>query len=461
MDRNDIKEVLDEQRRYFQSGESRSVDFRLWQLGKLKVAVEKYEKEIIAALNDDLGKSDLESYTTEIGFVIAEINFMLKNLRRFAKAQKVKTPLLYWGGKSYIYSDPLGLALIIGPWNYPFQLMIAPLIGAIAGGNCAVLKPSEYAPQSSAVIKKIISENFPEEYIAVIEGGAEESTALLQERFDHIFFTGGPMVGRIVMQAAARNLTPVTLELGGKSPCIVDSNVNIKYVAQRIAWGKFLNAGQTCVAPDYLLLDKKIKDELLQELKQAVNDFYGFDPQISKDYSRIINERHFFRLSNLLGQGNVICGGQTDQEQRYIAPTIITDIGPDDMIMQEEIFGPILPVLEYEKLDEVIEFVNSRPKALALYFFSQDRRQQKRILKETSSGGVCINDTLIHITSHHLPFGGAGESGMGNYHGKASFDSFVHKKSVLKNTLSYDLRLKYPPYTISLERMKKILKKLM
>jgi len=453
-----IKELLVKQREYFNSGKTRSIEFRTAQLKKVQSILVKNEAEIFEVLNMDLGKSPMESYISEVGFLQAEIRYMLKNIKRLNRATRVRTPLIYTGARSYIYNDPLGVVLIIGPWNYPLQLIIAPLLGAIAAGNCAVLKPSELAPCTSGIIKKIIESEFDQGFIAVVEGDVEVSRALLKEKFDHIFFTGGTEVGRIVMQAAARNLTPVTLELGGKSPCIVDRNINIDYAARRICWGKFLNAGQTCVAPDYLLVHRDIKQKLLEKMKKVLLEFYGNDPQLSTDFARIINDRHFNRLLKLLGKGDIITGGDVDQAERYIAPTIIDNVSPDDPVMQEEIFGPILPVMEYKKLDEVIHFINERPKPLALYFFSQDKSQQKRIMQETTSGGVCINDCLIHITTRELPFGGVGESGIGSYHGKATFTTFSHQKSVMINSMLFDMPVKYPNYKISLQKMKQMLK---
>lgn len=454
----EINELLNKQRAYYASGITKDPDFRLYQLKKLSSAMDTYEKDILHALQADLHKPCLEGYTSELGFVNSEIDYMISKLHRFARPQKVRTPLAYLGAKSRIYSDPLGLVLIIGPWNYPFHLMIAPLVGAIAGGNCSILKPSEYAPHVSKVIKEMISAAYAEEYVAVVEGDENECSALLQERFDHIFFTGGATVGRIVMQAASRHLTPVTLELGGKSPCIVDSSCNIEQAARRICWGKFLNSGQTCVAPDYLLAEGKIKEELVKAIKNNIRGFYGDDPFNSPDYPRIINERHFNRLQAYLDDGVILCGGQSKQEDLYIAPTLLDQVSPDAPVMQEEIFGPILPVMEYQSLDEAIHFVNQRPKPLALYFFSRDKQKQEKVLRETSSGGVCINDTLSHITTQHLPFGGVGESGMGRYHGQASFDTFVHKKSVLKGSYLFDLNIKYPPYNTPVEKMKKLMK---
>jgi len=328
----------------------------------------------------------------------------------------------------------------------------------MAAGNCTVIKPSELAPHSSAVLQALIQDSFPEEYIAVFEGGAEMSSELLEQPFDHIFFTGGSTVGKLVMQAAARQLTPMTLELGGKSPCLVDQDINIEYTARRIIWGKFLNAGQTCVAPDYLLLQREIKEPLLKKMGEVLLKFYGANPRQSTDYARIISEGHFQRLEALLVDGRILYGGEAVREERYIAPTIMDRIAPDSPLLQEEIFGPLLPILEFGDLEEAIQFVNERPKPLALYFFSRNRKRQEQVLKRSSSGGVCINDTLSHISSPYLPFGGVGESGMGSYHGRASFELFSHKKSVLHQSLSFDIPLKYPPYRIPLQALKKLLR---
>jgi aldehyde dehydrogenase (NAD+) len=425
---------------------------------KLKAVLAKSEADILNALKKDLGKCDFEAYTTEVALVINDIDYMIKNIKRLSKPKKVKTPLMYIGGSSYVIPEPFGVVLIIGPWNYPFQLVMSPLVGAIAAGNCAVIKPSEFSPHISKVISKLIKETFSQNYIAVVEGGIETSQLLLEQKFDYIFFTGGTGIGKIVMAAAAKNLTPVTLELGGKSPCIVNYNANLKYAAKRIVWGKFLNAGQTCVAPDYLLVHKKIKEELLKNVIETVKEFYGDEPSISNFYSKIINERHFDRLISLLDEGKVLVGGKHNRENLYIAPTVVDPTSIQSKIMQEEIFGPILPVIEYEELNEAISFVNARPKPLALYFFSNDRKSMDRVIKETSSGGVCINDTISHITTPYLPFGGVGDSGMGNYHGSSSFDTFSHKKSVLRNQMTFDIKIKYPPYNISLNIIKKIMK---
>jgi aldehyde dehydrogenase (NAD+) len=356
---------------------------------------------------------------------------------------------------SSVVREPYGVALIIGPWNFPFQLTFSPLVGAMAAGNCALLKPPIATPHSSRVIAKIIGDHFEPAYISVVEGGAETGQMLLEEKFDYIFFTGGPATGRLVMQAAAKHLTPVTLELGGKNPCIVDVDTHLDYTARRIVWGKFFNAGQSCVAIDYLLVDKAIKKQLLDRIVTYIPEFYGADPSLSTDYARIVDETHFDRLSRLLGQGKIIIGGQADRASRYIAPTVIDGITGHEPIMEDEIFGPLLPVIGYDDLTEAIAMINARPKPLALYFFSQDKEKQTRVLSETSSGGGCINDTVIHETTG-LPFGGVGESGMGTYHGKASFDTFSHERSIIKSGFLLDIKLRYPPYKDHLKWLRKI-----
>jgi aldehyde dehydrogenase (NAD+) len=352
-------------------------------------------------------------------------------------------------------ADPYGVTLIIGPWNFPVQLMLTPLVGAIAAGNCAMLKPSIAAPRTSHLLTKLISGTFDPSYVSILEGGAETVQALLEERFDHVFFTGGPAAGRLVMAAAAKHLTPITLELGGKNPCIVDADTHLEYTARRIAWGKFFNAGQSCVAVDYVLVQKSVKQALLDLLEDCVRRFYGADPSRSPDFGRIIDEWHFDRLAGLLGEGRIVTGGTRDRASRYIAPTIIDGIRPGDPIMEDEIFGPLLPVLEYDDLGQAITFVNERPKPLALYFFSRDRQRQDRVLRETSSGGGCLNDTVIHQTTC-LPFGGAGPSGIGKYHGKASFDAFSHERSIIKGGFLFDIPLRYPPYKNHLKWLKKL-----
>jgi acyl-CoA reductase-like NAD-dependent aldehyde dehydrogenase len=439
-----VKDIIRKQREFFATGKTKDVEWRIEQLKRLKQAIVAHQEAILSAVKADLGRPDFEAYF-EIAS-IADINYAIKHLKSWVKPKKVRAGIEQFPASAQIYPEPLGVVLIIAPWNYPFQLMISPLTGAIAAGNCAVLKPSEIAANTSSVITDIIQKTFDPAYIAVVEGGVETSQALLEEKFDHIFFTGGTAIGKIVMQAAAKHLTPVTLELGGKSPCIVDSDVDLKHTAKRITWGKYLNAGQTCIAPDYLLVDRRIKSELLTEIKKCVNEFYGNDPAQSPDYGRIISYRHFERLEPLLKEGKIVIGGQTKPEEKYIAPTVIDGVSWESPLMQEEIFGPILPVLEYEEIKDAIAQINARPKPLALYIFSKDEQKQQQVLQETSSGGVCINDTVMHVGVTDLPFGGVGDSGIGNYHGKASFDTFSHYKSVLKKGLWFDQNWRYPPY---------------
>ena len=454
----DIENKLKIQRDFFRTDITKDLSFRIDALKKLKEAIKSNRNVILDCLLEDLDKCHFEGFATEVNLVISEIDYMLRNLKKLIKPKKVRTPLAYFGGKSFIISEPYGQALIIGPWNYPFQLTFAPLVGAIAAGNCAVIKPSELSPKTSAITKKIISETFDERYIMVFEGDANVSKALLDYKFDYIFFTGGTAVGKVVMQAAAKNLTPVTLELGGKSPCIVDSNTNIENAARRIAWGKFINAGQTCVAPDYVLAESSIKEKLIAEIKKSIKDFYGDMPIESKHYCRIINRKHFSRLTNYLKNLQVAIGGKFDCENLRIEPTVVEGLTGNEDIMQEEIFGPILPVLTYNKIEDAIAFVNERPKPLALYIFTNNKKISDRILKQTSSGGVSINDTISHITSANLPFGGVGESGMGNYHGKATFDVFSHKRSVLRSSMMIDAKIKYPPYKMSVDLFEKAAK---
>ena len=440
-----IARVIEQQRQFFAGGTTKNVDFRRQQLEKLKAAIEQKGAQIIAALHQDLRKPEFEGYV-ELA-VLQDIDYALEHLQSWTERKEVEASLDRVSTSAYIYSEPLGNVLIIGPWNYPFSLMISPLIGAIAAGNCTILKPSELAPQTSHVLTELIADTFDPEYIAAIEGGIETSQSLLAENFNHIFFTGGTKIGKIVMEAAAKNLTPVTLELGGKSPCIVDRNIDLKETAKRIAWGKFLNAGQTCIAPDYLLVDKQIKTELIAAIKQCVKDFYGDNPQASPDFARIINRRQFDRLQKLLSEVEIVLGGETDADDLYISPTLVKDPAVDSPLMEVEIFGPILPILEYDDLSSAIALINSRSKPLALYIFSEDKNIQQQVLMNTSSGGVCINDTIMHVGVNELPFGGVGDSGIGSYHGKASFDTFSHQKSVLKMPFHADLNWRYAPYT--------------
>jgi aldehyde dehydrogenase (NAD+) len=441
-----INSILQEHGAYFETGEARDIDFRLRQLGILKKAIQKNEPKITKALFKDLHKSEFESYATEIGYVLDSIGYFMKNLRSWAKVKKVKTPYIHAGSKSYVYYEPYGTVLIIGPFNYPFQLVIEPLIGAIAAGNCVVIKPSEYTPNISKVISDLIKESFDESYIRMIEGGKEINSLLINSHFDYMFFTGSVPVGKIVMEAASKNLVPVTLELGGKSPCIIDKDANLDIAAKRVVWGKFLNAGQTCVAPDYLLVHRDVKNGFVEKMIHSIKEFYGEDPKLSPDFGRIVNERQITRLIGLIDNEKVIYGGEFDMENLYISPTIVDNVTWEDKVMEDEIFGPILPVIEYEDLENMIKIVNSRPKPLALYIFTENRDVEKKVIENISYGGGCVNDTMTHLATPFLPFGGVGPSGLGSYHGEESFKTFSHSKSVLKRSTRLDIKFLYPPY---------------
>ena len=455
---NEIKQILADQKKFFQSGRTKDFEFRLQNLARLKDAIVQNEASIFKALNADLSKSTYESYLSEVGVVLNEIRLARGKLKSWARPRRVRTPFVLWVGSSRIYYEPYGTALIIAPWNYPFQLAIAPLIGSIAAGNCSVLKPSEYAPHTAAILSQIIGSHFDNSYLAVIEGEAQVGEALLREHFDYIFFTGSVSVGKMVMAAAARHLTPVTLELGGKSPCIVDQDANIDQASRRIVFGKFINAGQTCIAPDYLLVHASNTQRLREHIEKYVQRFYGNNPRKSPDYARIINRRHFDRLVALLDGSRILFGGQNDPEDLYIAPTLIEDPGWEHPIMREEIFGPILPLLAFDDLAEVVNLLNSRPKPLALYVFSNRPQNCQRVIQTVSFGGGCINDTVVHFANSHLPFGGVGNSGMGNYHGKASFEAFSRQKGILKKSFAYEPPLRYPPYKNKLAILRKILR---
>jgi aldehyde dehydrogenase (NAD+) len=442
----EARAIMSAQRAYFKAGHTRPYRFRRKQLRALRQAIIDREEALFEALHKDFRKSKFETYATEIAFTIAELDIVLKGLENWMQPQSIPASLLNFPSSDQVQFDPYGLSLIIAPWNYPFQLAIAPLIGTLAAGNCAVVKPSENTPHTSALIQEMIEDIFPPEYVKVIQGEVPTSTVLLAQKWDKIFFTGSPAVGKIVAQAAAKHLTPVTLELGGKSPCIVDETADIKLAAKRIAWGKYLNGGQTCIAPDYLLVHPKIKDQLIQEIGKQIESFYGADPQASEDYPRIINRKNFDRLARYLKSGTIALGGETDPESLYIAPTVLDEVSWDDLVMEDEIFGPILPVLTYDDLDEAVEAINERTKPLALYIFSSRTRRQEKILKETTSGGVCVNDTISHIVNPKLPFGGVGNSGQGAYHGRHSFEVFSHKKSISKRGTWFDLPLRYAPY---------------
>lgn len=456
----DMKKILHEHKQFFHNGHTKTLEFRLEQLQKLKDAIIRYEKEIITSLNKDLRKSEFEAYGTEIGFTLDSLRYMLKNLKQWMKPEKVKTPLHQFPAKSYIMKEPYGTVLIIGPFNYPFQLIIEPLIGAIAAGNCVVLKPSESTPHVSALIKKMMRETFDEHYVRVIEGEKEITSLLIHAPFDYIFFTGSVPVGKIVMEAAAKNLVPITLELGGKSPVIVDDTANLEIAAKRIMWGKMINAGQTCIAPDYVIAHAKIKDSLIDKMKEAVTSFYGIDASKSEDYGRIVNERQFDRLAEIIekDRSKVVFGGNVLREDLYIQPTIFDKITWDDASMMDENFGPILPVLEFNHLDEAINMINDRPKPLALYVFTENKRVEDEVLSKVSFGGGCVNDTLSHVASAHLPFGGVGNSGIGAYHGKHSFEVFSHSKSILKKSTKFELGIVFPPYKDKIKLAKKLLK---
>lgn len=452
------QKLIEKQRQFFLTDQTKQISFRMDALTNLRNGIKSYEKTLMDALNSDLNKSEFEAYSTEIGVVLEEIRFTAKNLASWAKPEKVRTPLTHLGSKSYIYSEPYGIALIIAPWNYPFQLALAPLIGAIAAGNCAVLKPSELTPKTSEVITTLIKNIFPEEYIAVVQGGVETSQALLQEKVDYIFFTGSVSVGKTIMEAAAKNLTPVTLELGGKSPCIVHSDADLRLAAKRIAWGKFTNAGQTCIAPDYLYVQEEIKEDFLNYLKDAIKELYGPSPLQNPYYTHIVNEKHFKRLYSLLNNGDIFFGGKTTAKDFVIEPTILHHISWDDPIMKDEIFGPILPVFQYESMDGVIEEIQHHAKPLSLYLFTNNEQVERKVLDSISFGGGCINDTLYHFVSPYLPFGGVGTSGIGAYHGKGSFDTFSHKKSILKQTIKFDIPFSYPNVRNGLRKLKFFLK---
>ncbi|PRR82706.1 Aldehyde dehydrogenase [Clostridium vincentii] len=455
-----IEKIVENQRLFYRSNKTLDVDFRIKQLEKLKRVVKENEDIILKALKKDLYKSDFEGYITEIGILYEEINLAMKKLKKWAKRERVKTSIMYFPAKSYIYKEPYGVVLIIGPFNYPFQLVVSPLIGAIAGGNCAVIKPSEHTVATSKALEKIINDNFDEKYIKVVDplGGREVVTELLESNFDKIFFTGSVRVGKIVMEKAAKRLIPITLELGGKSPCIVDKDVNIKMSAKRIVWGKYLNAGQTCVAPDYLCVHKDIKDELLREMVKEIKLQFGEDNRKSLDYPRIIRVEEVDRLSRYIDEGDIYYGGEIVREEKYISPTILINIKEGSKILEEEIFGPILPVYEFNNLQDVLDKVNEGHKPLALYYFSERKDQIEKVLKESSSGGVTINDTILHVSSGFLPFGGVGNSGMGSYHGKYSFECFSHSKAVLKRGTFTEFSFRFAPYKDKIKLVRKVFK---
>ncbi len=442
-----IEEMVKKQRTYFAEGRTLKVEQRIEALNRLEQGILNCEQDLYAALKKDLGKSRAESYMCEVGLTLSELRFVRKHVRKWSREKRVLTPLAQFHAKSFTVQEPYGVVLVMSPWNYPVLLTLEPLIGALAAGNCCVLKPSAYSPATSAVMKRMIAETFPEEYVTVVEGGREENQNLLSQKFDYIFFTGGVQVGKLVMEKAAANLTPVTLELGGKSPCIIDRSANLKLAARRLAFGKYLNCGQTCVAPDYVLVHEAVKEEFLTLLKAEIRSMYGEEPLKNPDYGKMINRKHFDRVLGLMNQEKLILGGESNVASLQIAPAVMDQVTEEDSVMQEEIFGPLLPILTLGSMEEAIAFVNRRPKPLALYLFTENREVEKNVLEYTSFGGGCINDTIIHLATSRMGFGGVGNSGMGSYHGKKSFETFSHEKSIVKKYTWIDLPMRYQPYT--------------
>ncbi|NLA95773.1 MAG: aldehyde dehydrogenase [Clostridiaceae bacterium] len=449
-------ELVQKQRAFFESGQTRPLAFRLDHLQRLQASLLKHEQDVNRAVKEDLNKSPFETYMTETGIVLSELRFLKKYLPRWVKERRVRTPLVLKAASSFIVPEPYGVALIMSPWNYPVQLTLNPLVASIAAGNCSIVKPSAYAPATSRLLASLLQDLFPPEFVAVVEGGREENRALLEEQFDFIFFTGSTAVGRVVMEAASRHLTPLVLELGGKSPAIVDETADIKLAARRIAFGKVLNAGQTCVEPDYLLIDGRVKEAFIEYFKRALLDF--FPDGDYTDYPCIVSDRHFQRLESLLEGQTIRVGGGRDPASRLFEPTLLDQVDPQSPVMQEEIFGPILPLVTFEELDQCIRFIRERPKPLALYLFTNDKARERRILDSCSFGGGAINDTIMHLASPYLPFGGVGESGMGSYHGYKSFETFSHMRSLVRQSKWIDLPIRYRPYR---DHWFKLLKKLM
>jgi len=458
MEKAKIEKIIEKQFDFFNLQQTKSIAFRKDALKKLKQGLITHESDLMNALWIDLHKSPFETYAHEMGQVIKEIDVHLRSLNKWSRPKRKKSPLAIFPSRSMIFTEPYGNVLIMSPWNYPLLLLMDPLIGAISAGNTVVLKPSPYLKEFSKQIDRLITEVFPKKYITVIHGGREINQILLAQKWDYIFFTGSPSLGKLVMKAAAENLTPVTLELGGKSPCIVDEDANLKLAARRIVWGKFINAGQTCIAPDYLLVHENVKEQFYSFLKVEIKNFYGENPAESSDFCRIVNQSAFERLAALLNEGKIVEGGIVNYTDRYIAPTIVDEVDPDFLIMQEEIFGPILPVMTFSKLGKAIDYVNSCDKPLAFYYFSNDLKKARRVISQTTSGGGCINDTIIHIANSQLPFGGVGKSGMGKYHGKFSFDTFSNQRSMVFSSRWMDIPIKYPPYGNKLKWVRGLLK---
>lgn len=456
MTEQEIRQILEKQHRLFQEGATLPVSFRLSQLQKLKDGIRRYEEKLDRALEADLGKSRMESYMCEIGLTLSELTWMQKHLRSLVREKRVSTPLAQFAARSFRSPSPYGTVLIMSPWNYPVLLALGPLIDAIAAGNTVVIKPSAYAEHTSAVLKEMLKECFPSEYVAVVTGGRAENKALLEQRFDKIFFTGGKTVGREVLRHAAEYLTPVTLELGGKSPCIIDKSAKIPLAAKRIVFGKYLNCGQTCVAPDYILCDRTVYAELILALQKEITTQFGEDPLKNPDYGKIINRKHYDRIMGLIDPDKVVCGGCGDGQSLRIAPTIMKNVTFSDTVMGEEIFGPVLPILTYDTLEEAINIVEEHPHPLALYLFSEDKGAQKKVLELCHFGGGCINDTIIHLATSAMPFGGVGESGMGGYHGKTGFETFSHFRSIVDKKTWMDLPIRYQRYSRMKERLLRV-----
>lgn len=458
-EKNTVKEIVSSQRDFFMTHTTKDINYRIAYLNKLKESILRYESQLLKALQKDLGKSKTEAYMCEIGLTLAELSYQIKHIRKWSKGKKYKTDMVNMIGKNFSVREPYGVVLVMSPWNYPFMLSMEPLIGAVAAGNCCVLKPSAYAPETSKIMAEVICEAFPPEYVTVVEGGRAENAALLEQRFDYIFFTGGVEVGKLVMKKAAEHLTPVTLELGGKSPCIIEKTANLKLAARRVAFGKYLNCGQTCVAPDYVLVDEDIREEFVRLLTAEIQKMYLEDAFGNQDYGKIINQKHFERLKGLICQEKVVYGGRSKEETLQIEPTVMVDVTEADAIMQEEIFGPILPILTYQTIEEAKSFITTREKPLALYLFTEDKAIERQFLQEVSFGGGCVNDTVVHIATSEMGFGGVGASGMGSYHGRKSFETFSHEKCIHKKSTGFDMPFRYQPYgEENTSLMKKLLK---
>ncbi len=456
---NNISQIMDLQRSFFQAGGTRDIALRIIKLKALRRVIEKREKDICRALCRDFQKPEFETVITETSFILSELNYIIKNLKKWARPVKVKSSLLNFPSSDFLYAEPFGTCLVLAPWNYPFQLKVSPAIGAIAAGNTVVLKPSEYSPHTSRIVEDIFAEVFEPAWVSVVQGEVSASQKLLEQKWDYVFFTGSVPVGRIVAKAIAPNLTPATLELGGKSPCIVHKAAKLKLAAKRIVWGKFINAGQTCIAPDYLLIDASVKMDFLQAVKSEIKAAFGEDPKASPDFARMVNKKNFERMKDLLKDQQFIAGGETDESSLYIAPTLLDEPSLDSKVMEDEIFGPVLPVISYTSEDEIEEIISKYPKPLALYVFSEEKEFSEKVIHQFSFGGGAVNDVIVHIANKKLPFGGVGTSGYGAYHGKFSFDTFSHKKSITKRATWLDVPLRYAPYSAKKLKMAKTLLK--